>query len=120
MKKPFDIFKALGEENRFRVTALLVRAGHELCACEIVDALEKPQYTISKSMNLLIDVGIVHERRVGKEMVYHLRPESDEVTELIQLLSRLISKGTYPWKDDFRRLDARLRLRNAKKSKKQE
>ncbi len=29
MNKPFDIFKALGEENRFRIMALLVRAGRE-------------------------------------------------------------------------------------------
>jgi ArsR family transcriptional regulator, arsenate/arsenite/antimonite-responsive transcriptional repressor len=115
MNKPYDIFKALGEENRFRITALLVKAGKELCACEIIDVLQKPQYTVSKSMSGLVQAGIAEERRDGKMMFYRLMSEKNEVASLLDTVKIISASKTYVWKDDFAKLASRLALRSSGK-----
>ena len=99
-----DIFKSLGEENRLRAVALLVNAKRELCACELIAAMEKPQYTVSKSMGTLVSAGIVEERREGKMMFYRLRTEDGVVASLVSAVEIMISQKDYPWKGDFSRL----------------
>lgn len=104
MINEIDIFKALGEENRFRAVALLVKSERELCACELIAAMEKPQYTVSKSMGTLVSAGIVEERREGKMMFYRLRTEDSVVSSVLSSVS-LMTEGTdYQWKTDFSRL----------------
>jgi ArsR family transcriptional regulator, arsenate/arsenite/antimonite-responsive transcriptional repressor len=115
MNKSYDIFKALGEENRFRITALLVKAGKEICACEIIDALQKPQYTISKSMGGLVQAGIAEERRDGKMMFYRLMSEKSDVASLLDTVRIISASKTYAWKDDFTKLASRLSTRAAGK-----
>jgi ArsR family transcriptional regulator, arsenate/arsenite/antimonite-responsive transcriptional repressor len=72
MKAAIDAFKAIAEPTRFRALRLLVEAKVELCACEIIDVLRKPQYTISKSLGALVDSRLVDERREGRMMMYSL------------------------------------------------
>ncbi len=72
VKDAIDAFKAIGEPTRFRALRLLVEARVELCACEIIDVLEKPQYTISKSIGALVDARLIDERREGRMMMYSL------------------------------------------------
>ena len=104
MNSQVERFKALGEENRFRAIALLVRAKRELCACELIAAMEKPQYTVSKSMGCLVAAGIVEERRDGKMMFYRLRAEDSVVASLVSTVSIIIGQKEYQWKADFSRL----------------
>jgi ArsR family transcriptional regulator, arsenate/arsenite/antimonite-responsive transcriptional repressor len=111
MSKAYEIFKALGEENRFRCTALLIKAGKELCACELIDALGKPQYTVSKSMSALVDAGIVEDRRDGKMMFYRLRTEDEQIKALIEAVKIVMFAESYQWKKDFDKLSARLNER---------
>ena len=115
MKKAYEIFKSLGEENRFRCTALLVKAGKELCACEMIDALVKPQYTVSKSMSALVDAGIVEDRRDGKMMFYRLRLEDKAVKALVDAVKLLIADPAYQWSRDFEKLAQRLGERSGGK-----
>jgi ArsR family transcriptional regulator, arsenate/arsenite/antimonite-responsive transcriptional repressor len=72
MKDAIDAFKAIGEPTRFRALRILVEAKEELCACDIIDVLQKPQYTISKSLGALVDAELVDERREGRMMMYSL------------------------------------------------
>ena len=104
MINEIDIFKALGEENRFRAVALLVKSKRELCACELIAAMEKPQYTVSKSMGCLVAAGFVEERRDGKMMFYRLRAEDSVVASLVSTVSIIIGQKEYQWKADFSRL----------------
>jgi ArsR family transcriptional regulator, arsenate/arsenite/antimonite-responsive transcriptional repressor len=115
MNKAYEIFKALGEENRFRITALLVKAGRELCACEIIDVLQKPQYTVSKSMSGLVQAGIAEERRDGKMMFYRLMREKSDVASLLDTVKIISASKTYQWKNDFVMLAARLTTRTGGK-----
>lgn len=75
-------FKALSEPTRLRIMALMCRAGRELCVCEFVDALEEPQYHISRSLKILQKAGLVAERRAGKWVHYRVRPGLDAFHDL--------------------------------------
>jgi len=72
MKDAVDAFKAMGEATRFRALRVLVEAKVELCACDVIAVLRKPQYTISKSLGVLVDASLVEERREGRMMMYSL------------------------------------------------
>jgi ArsR family transcriptional regulator, arsenate/arsenite/antimonite-responsive transcriptional repressor len=108
MRYALEIFKAVGEETRFRALALLVKADTELCACEIIDCLVKPQYTVSKSMTTLVKAGIVSERRDGKMMYYRLNGGDPKIKPLIASIRAIFQSKDYGWKDDFKRLGKRL------------
>jgi len=72
MRDAIEAFKAVGEATRFRALRAMLDAGSDLCACEIIDILQKPQYTISKSLGILVTAGLVDERREGRMMMYSL------------------------------------------------
>ena len=66
--------KALGDETRLRILALL-RHG-ELCVCDIMAALSLPQSTASRHLAYLRNNGWVSGTRKGKWMYYRLTAES--------------------------------------------
>ena len=69
-KKVSTIFKALCDENRVRILALL--KGGEKCACKLLEALDIVQPTLSHHMKILCDSGLVVSRKEGKWMHYSL------------------------------------------------
>ena len=71
MKTTAQIFKALGDETRLRIMALLMR-GQELCVCDIMAALNLPQSTISRHLSYLRNTGLVDDRRQGIWMYYRI------------------------------------------------
>lgn len=85
MKDIIAALKAAGEETRFRALRILVDAKVDLCACEIIDILRKPQYTISKALGSLVDASLVDERREGRMMFYSLvrSPVNDPIFKAI-------------------------------------
>ncbi len=72
MNQTIEAFRAIGEATRFRILRLLVDCGLDLCACELKDALDKPQYAISKAMTALVAAGVLTERRESRMMFYSL------------------------------------------------
>ena len=76
MKREAHIFKALSDETRLRILALLLDG--ELCVCEIIAALDLPQSTISRHLAYLRNSGWVSDRRQGVWMYYRLN-DRDEV-----------------------------------------
>jgi ArsR family transcriptional regulator len=109
MNKAIEAYKAAGEETRLRILRLLRLAPGELCVCEVVDALDKPQYTVSKSLTVLRNARLVEERREGKYMMYKLLrcPFNDKLFESLDGLSELDPI----YESDARRLEARPALR---------
>jgi len=63
-------FRALGDETRLRIIALLAHG--ELCVCHLQDALELPQPTVSRQLSILRAAGIVDDRREGTWVYYRL------------------------------------------------
>lgn len=102
-------FQALSEPTRLRIVALLCRAGRDLCVCEVVDALEEPQYHISRSLRILQKAGLVAERRVGKWVHYGLPAPLDAFRELALKATAAIPEAVLA--KDQRELKRRLKLR---------
>lgn len=77
-----SLFKALSEEIRLRILALLAfSAKGELCVCDIMSALDIPQSTASRHLAHLRGAGLVKGRRKGAWTYY-----------------RLVQDGEGPWK----------------------
>lgn len=64
------IFKALGDETRLKIFAML--RGGELCACKILENLNITQPTLSHHMKILCECGIVMARKDWKWTHYSL------------------------------------------------
>lgn len=68
------VFKAVADATRLRILKLLV--GGELCICEIMLALKKPQSSISHNLSILEDAGLIKERKEGKWCLYRISNEA--------------------------------------------
>jgi len=91
MKYEAQIFKALGDETRLRIMALLV-SGQELCVCDIMAALDIPQSTASRHLSYLRNAGLVDDRRQGIWMYYKInRTGIDHAAAIFDLLSQMLS-----------------------------
>ena len=66
-----DIFKLLGDRTRVRLLSVLLEAG-ELCVCDLAEAVETPETSVSHALRLLRTAGIVKNRRGGRMVYYSL------------------------------------------------
>ena len=77
-----DVYRALADETRLRILALL-RDG-EVCVCHIHGGLRLPQPTISRHLAYLRRTGLVEARRQGVWMYYRLAaPQSPVVRQVL-------------------------------------
>ena len=70
------MFKALGDETRLRIVALLSHG--ELCVCHLQEALGLSQPSVSRHLATLRAAGLVGDRRDRKWVYYRLLPQQDE------------------------------------------
>jgi ArsR family transcriptional regulator len=73
------LFKALGDETRLRIVALL--SHDELCVCHLVDALRLSQPHVSRHLAILRAAGVVESRREGIWIYYRLAHQTDSDCE---------------------------------------
>ena len=91
MNQALDFFKAMADETRLRILALLACDG-ELCVCDIMAALELPQSTISRHLGILRKAGLVNDRKEGLWVYYTLVEPSTPLNERLEdLLKRVIT-----------------------------
>jgi ArsR family transcriptional regulator, arsenate/arsenite/antimonite-responsive transcriptional repressor len=67
------LFRALGDETRLRIVALLSHG--ELCVCHIEMALDLSQPNVSRQLGILRAAGVVDARREGTWVYYALAPQ---------------------------------------------
>lgn len=92
MKNIAQLFKALGDETRLRIMALLLE-GRELCVCDIMAVLKLPQSTVSRHLSYLRHSGLVDDRRQGVWMYYRLNDQGSEGTaELGRVLDTMLAQ----------------------------
>lgn len=70
------VFKALGDETRMSIVAMLGRAGCAQCVCEIERAFALSQPTISHHLKVLREAGIVEAERRGTWVYYSLERDT--------------------------------------------
>lgn len=68
------ICKALGDCNRLQIIQML--SDGEKCGCELLEAFEITQPTLSHHMKILGDCGLVNDRKEGKWHHYSLNCET--------------------------------------------
>src|SRR5205807_6313380 len=74
--RPFSrMFKALGDDTRLRIVALLSHG--ELCVCHVESALRLSQPTASRHLGVLRNAGLVESRRAGNWVFYRLAGQLD-------------------------------------------
>ncbi len=106
-----NTFKALSDETRVRIVRLLLHAQSGLCVCELVSALQLPQYQVSRHLSVLKSSGIATVERRGTWSYYGLEPSLVD-TPLGTSLYDILSNITGEFADDTVRLDKRLSLRS--------
>jgi DNA-binding transcriptional ArsR family regulator len=66
-----NLFKALSDETRLRILALL-RLGGELCVCDVEGVLGITQSKSSRHLRYLLNAGLVQNRREAAWVFYRL------------------------------------------------
>jgi DNA-binding transcriptional ArsR family regulator len=92
-----DPFNAVAEPKRRQVLEALGTA--ELSVNEIVVKLGWTQPMVSKHLGVLKQVGLVKERRVGRQRMYRVNPER------LKPIYDWVSPFERFWSDKFDRLD---------------
>jgi len=104
------LFKALGDEVRLRLLNLLLQTGEKVYVCEMVDALQLPQYQVSRQLSLLKKGGLVLSTRSTTWIGYELtQNDSHFMKELFSSLKKELSRA-FP--QDLKNLKERLALRS--------
>lgn len=102
------IFKALSDETRLRIINLFIKSQEKICVCELMDALQLPQYTISKALSILRSAGLLIFEKDGLWTYYKLNPTKNNIL-LFDFLRDFLSNDLM--KEDEKRLMQRLNLR---------
>ena len=74
---PTQLCKCLGDDIRLSLICLL-HGQAEVCVCDLVDAMQAPQSTVSRHLAQLRQCELVVARRQGTWMHYQLNPALPE------------------------------------------
>src|SRR5574341_1692703 len=77
-----EIFRALGDVNRFRILKLLTKG--DLCVCQIERSLCISQALTSRHLGILRMTGLVQSRREGQWVHYSLAQPASTFEKLIR------------------------------------
>jgi ArsR family transcriptional regulator, arsenate/arsenite/antimonite-responsive transcriptional repressor len=78
MKDPSDLFRALADETRLQMLALLRRHG-ELCVCDVMTVLAITQSKASRHLRYLLNAELLQDRREAVWMHYRMADNLDAV-----------------------------------------
>lgn len=85
------LFKATADETRLRILKMLV--GEEQCACDLLEAFDITQPTLSYHMRVLTESGLIVARKDGVWMRYRLNgPVLEDMVAYLAGLSPLTDK----------------------------
>ncbi|MHB8653027.1 MAG: ArsR/SmtB family transcription factor [Terriglobia bacterium] len=106
-----ELFNGLGDPTRLRLLNLLTQA-KEICVCELVDALQVPQYNISRHLHVLLKTGIVQDHKRGKWVYYSVAKDLKPYQRtLLRAISELRDEREDLHQDEAR-AGRRLKLRS--------
>lgn len=75
------LFRALGDETRIRIVALLVHG--ELCVCHLEEALGLSQPNCSRQLGILKAANVVDSRREGTWVYYRISEQEYASVEAV-------------------------------------
>ncbi|MFH1733001.1 MAG: metalloregulator ArsR/SmtB family transcription factor [Planctomycetota bacterium] len=83
MEAEADLFKVLADSTRLRLAVLLAVKG-ETCVCQLAQALDAPDFKISRHLGIMRSAGMVEARREGTWMYYKLAQPRHRWEECLQ------------------------------------
>jgi len=105
-----NLLGTLSNKKRLRLLKLLIRFDEEICVCEFQDALNLPQYTVSRHLNRLKERNLVESRREGTWAYYSLSSKLDPAEKgIINWIDEFIDEEIC--KGDKRKMEKRLSMR---------
>ncbi|HOK95713.1 MAG TPA: metalloregulator ArsR/SmtB family transcription factor [Anaerohalosphaeraceae bacterium] len=103
MKQEAAILKVLADPIRLRLMTLLAQSG-QLCVCQLVDALNEPQFKISRHLGELRKARLVTAQRQGTWMHYRLSPAATMFEQSLHNFFRDYLKDHPQAQQDLKRL----------------
>jgi ArsR family transcriptional regulator len=87
------ICKALSDSNRLEIVQVLSEG--EKCGCRLLEKFEITQPTLSHHMKILVESGLVNDRKEGKWHYYSLNTETlEDFKKYIEVLGNCDDKNT--------------------------
>lgn len=83
MRNEAALFKALSDPIRIRLAVLLAAQG-ETCVCILAQALDEPDFKISRHLGVMRSAGMVEARREGTWMYYKLVEPRHRLEQCLQ------------------------------------
>jgi DNA-binding transcriptional ArsR family regulator len=105
----FDPFNAVAEPKRRRVLDIL--GTQELSVNELVERLGWNQPMVSKHLGVLKEVGLVSERRVGRQRMYRVNAER------LKPIYDWVAPFERYWSESYDRLDVVLETLKSKEKR---
>ncbi len=106
-----DKLKALAEPHRLEIVRLIGKG--EMAAGEIAQHFNATRPAISQHLHVLLDAGLISERRDGTRRLYSLRP--DAMDDVRAMLSQLWDDGLHALKNAVEHNERNKRRRNGRK-----
>jgi ArsR family transcriptional regulator len=111
LSKAENLLGTLANETRIRLLNALSSVDEGVCVCEFEDALDLPQYSVSRNLNKLKERGLVESRREGTWAYYSLSSELGTAPQkMINWLDNYIEDDLL--EKDRKAMKERLKLRN--------
>lgn len=82
MQDEAALFKVLSDPIRLRLAVLFAIHG-ETCVCKLAEALDEPDFKISRHLRIMRSAGMVEARREGTWMHYRLTKPTNRLYECI-------------------------------------
>ena len=108
MQKEASLFKVLADPTRLRLAALFATEG-EICVCMLAEALNEPDFKISRHLGIMRSAGMVEARREGTWMYYKLAEPKDRLEQSLQDCLRDCLASHKTVKTDMKRLKNTLK-----------
>lgn len=83
MQEEAAFFKALADPTRLRLAVLLAIQG-ETCVCMLAQALDEPDFKVSRHLGIMRSAGMVEARREGTWMHYKLTEPRHRLEKCLQ------------------------------------
>lgn len=75
------LLKLVGEESRLKLLCLLRQGEH--CVCEMLEHFDMSQSLVSHHLADLKEVGLVSDKKEGRQVFYSLTKKGQKVTDTI-------------------------------------
>ena len=103
MENEAAVFKVLADPTRLRLMVLLSIQG-ETCVCKLAQALNAPDFKVSRHLGIMRSAGLVEARREGTWMHYKLSDARSRLEECLQQCFRECLAAYPTVKADMKRL----------------